>query len=588
MKEAENFEKLPISYEIPIKTPLDNYLVVFHDKNAGTLLGSQLNECVKYLEDLYHTGVPVIFNLDHLAFLLKTDDDFHVKYKSELKDSQKKELYWMSKGGKKDTKNESKIWRRTNIKKKCGGTRTLTIPNKKLSIIQRWIYERILLPYYYKNLKLEFKRDFVPKKLQKPFQEKAVHGFLPNKSIVTNAEKHVGQRIIMKIDFKDFFPSISEKRVCGLFKKMGYTPYISKVLAGLCTYDDQLPQGAPSSPMITNLISMKMDLRIYSLCKKYKFRYTRYADDITISGDLSLLHFKNTIFKIIKDENFTISEKKFKIIGKGNRQSVTGIVVNEKLNIKREEIRELRSILHNCKTKGILADKRNWDKHFQNRLYGKISFFNMVRPDLAEQFKKQADDLDWDAYNNWIKNNDKKQYSEHDRLKLTEEEIKKIIEMGENKYVEFKQTFKWDVKKRIANKDLVKEFSKEIVAFLNNNTNKTQYLFVGVKDDDKSIEGINTELKKLYSNNVDNFITDIKNTIRDYIGSNYMEYIDWHRKKIDKKDIIIFTIKFSKEKPAFYNKGKDNEGFIIRHLNGKEKLKLSEMNEYIKRNWWNI
>lgn len=73
MKKAKYFEKLPISYEIPIKTPLDNYHRVFYEKNAGTLYGSQLDECVKYLEDLYHKGVPVIFNLDHLAFLLKTD-----------------------------------------------------------------------------------------------------------------------------------------------------------------------------------------------------------------------------------------------------------------------------------------------------------------------------------------------------------------------------------------------------------------------------------------------------------------------------------------------------------------------------------
>lgn len=490
----------------------------------------------------------------------------------------------MSKGGKKDTKKESKIWTRTNIKKKCGGTRTLTIPNKKLSIIQRWIYERILLPYYYKNLKLEFKRDFVPKKLQKPFQEKAVHGFLPNKSIVTNAEKHVGQRIIMKIDFKDFFPSISEKRVCGLFKKMGYTSYISNVLAGLCTYDDQLPQGAPSSPMITNLISMKMDLRIYNLCKKYKFRYTRYADDITISGDVWLLHFKNTIFKIIKDENFTISEKKFKIIGKGNRQSVTGIVVNEKLNIKREEMRKLRAILHNCKTKGILADKRNWDKHFQNRLYGKISFFNMVRPDLTEQFKKQADDLDWGAYNNWIKNNDKKQYSEHDGLKLTEEEIKKIINMGENKYVEFKQTFKWDVNQRNARKDLVKEFSKEIVAFLNHNTPETQYLIIGV-DDNGKIVGIKTELEKLYGGKIDNFVQGISNTILGYIGPEYLGCVDWHLKRIDQKEIIFLIIKFSKDEPAFYHLKQNDEEFLIRTLHGKQSLKGSRLIEYITNNW---
>jgi RNA-directed DNA polymerase len=236
----------------------------------------------------------------------------------------------------------------------------------------------------------------------------AAHGFVRSRSIVTNASPHVGQDIVINIDLKNFFPSIEYKRVKGLFCKLGYSGQLSTILGLLCTEPEidevvldnrkyyvaktnrQLPQGAPSSPAITNLICYKLDKRFEGLAAKYGYNYTRYADDMTFSAKETaadkagqLLRF---IKQVVKEEGFTIHPDKLKVMRKGDKREVTGIVVNEKLSIDRNTLRRFRALLHNISQTG-LANKQ-WGKgNIISSIAGYANYVAMVKPALGLKLK---------------------------------------------------------------------------------------------------------------------------------------------------------------------------------------------------------
>ena len=261
---------------------------------------------------------------------------------------------------------------RFEISKRRGGVREILAPKSRLKEAQRWILRNIL------------------DKL--PFSD-SVHGFRAGRSVLTNASEHLGREVVAKIDLKDFFPSIRLRRVIGLFRWMGYSREVSMVLGRLCTHKGSVPQGAPTSPAIANLVCLKLDRRMRGLAKKFQCNYTRYADDMTFSGDgefrRSLRRFIPLIRKIVREEGFKYAREKTHIVRKGGRQVVTGVVVNEKPGLDRRRLNQFRAIVHNCARNGFAAENRDSDPKFKAHLLGFASYVKMICPEKGERFVQQ-------------------------------------------------------------------------------------------------------------------------------------------------------------------------------------------------------
>lgn len=276
------------------------------------------------------------------------------------------------------------------IPKKSGGKRKISAPKKKLKNLQSWILQTILAPI--------------------PIDE-AAHGFVQARSIVTNARPHTGQDIVVNVDLKDFFPSIDYRRVKGLFRGLGYSEQMATVFALLCTqpgtetvemdgvtYHVQtgsraLPQGSPASPAVSNLIAYRLDRKVAGLARKYGFTYTRYADDMSFSAPA--VNGKNIsklllyLAKVVESEGFTVHPGKTHVMRKGMQQKVTGVVVNSKPNVERQQLRKFRALLHNVETHGWNGQQWGKAKHPVHAIEGYIHFVQMVNPAKGKQFKDQ-------------------------------------------------------------------------------------------------------------------------------------------------------------------------------------------------------
>ncbi len=180
------------------------------------------------------------------------------------------------------------------------------------------------------------------------------HGFVPSRSILTNAEPHVGQRMVANFDITDFFPSTKEKMVKAVLKRhYSLSDADATLVAGLCCLHGELPQGAPTSPHLANLVMWDADVRLLELSNEHNLNYTRYADDMTFSGEWTPEGLPKLVGQIIKDYGYRLAPHKIKFYGQHRRQMVTGLVVNEKINIPRETRKRLRAILHDMETNGV-------------------------------------------------------------------------------------------------------------------------------------------------------------------------------------------------------------------------------------------
>lgn len=300
-------------------------------------------------------ALPYILNIDHLASVCGMSP---------------KQLHLF-------VSNKRKAYSTFKLPKKMGGFRSIDAPSKNMKLVQRWILDNIL----YKLNPGEY-----------------AHGFIPKKSIVTNASVHVGQEVVLGIDLTDFFPSITFSRVLGFFRSIGYSDEISYVLGELCTFNWRLPQGAPTSPMISNLIAWRMDIKLSKFCYKRKLNYSRYADDITISGGKNLPKYKILIFRMIEQEGFLINLDKVRLHDSGSSQRVTGLVVNEKVTLGREKKKLLRAIVHDIVKNGHVAANRNNDPFFKERIFGHLAFAKMVESDFANSLLDQLKCVDWESY----------------------------------------------------------------------------------------------------------------------------------------------------------------------------------------------
>jgi hypothetical protein len=213
------------------------------------------------------------------------------------------------------------------------------------------------------------------------------HGFRREKSILTNAKQHLNKRCLLKTDLKDFFHSISERRVIGIFRKLGYPPNVSFYLSRICCCQDRLPQGAATSPTLSNTIAYKMDNRLYKLSKEMRLKYTRYADDIAVSGNYISLNLLAIIKNIIEEEGFQINNKKTHLLIGQKKKIITGLSVSGELpKIPKYYKRSLRQELYYINKFGIYShinERRIRDPFYANTIYGKLLFWKWVEPDNA-------------------------------------------------------------------------------------------------------------------------------------------------------------------------------------------------------------
>jgi RNA-directed DNA polymerase len=272
------------------------------------------------------------------------------------------------------------IYKHYTIAKKKGGERDIFEPEKKLKRIQKRL--NYFLQAYYLCIK-----------------PKEVHGFVVNPhylgtyyNIVGNAAAHTQKKVVLNIDLKDFFPSISAKRVKNLFAStyFNFNDQITNAAALLCTYQGKLPIGAPTSPVISNFVCLSLDHDLSAFCKAHNLAFSRYADDLTFSSDIAITNDQILdIINIIKKNHFEINPKKLRLKSNNRKQIVTGLTVNEKVNVDRKLLKKIRAMLHDFTRNGIDAATQ---KHFNlsttatehrakfiQRLEGYINFIGLVR-----------------------------------------------------------------------------------------------------------------------------------------------------------------------------------------------------------------
>lgn len=282
--------------------------------------------------------------------------------------------------------NRAKNYKTFQVLKRSGGTRVISTPISPLKIIQRKLNQVLHAVY----------RSRGP-----------VHGFVRGRSIVSNAQQHVDKDLVLNFDLENFFPSIHFGRVLGLFESKPYSlPHHAAVtLAKICCHEGHLPIGAPTSPIVANMICAQMDSQLKSLAKDCGCRYTRYADDVSISTRHDRFHpaialkdpttkkwaLGDRLTRVVADNGFKINAQKTRVLPKGYRQEVTGLIVGEKVNVKRAFVRQVRGMLHAAERWGIKDAAAEFDSKYDRKqglkrkpdflkvLRGKIEFLGAVR-----------------------------------------------------------------------------------------------------------------------------------------------------------------------------------------------------------------
>jgi RNA-directed DNA polymerase len=278
------------------------------------------------------------------------------------------------------------------VPKRSGGMRRLAAPQPMLMAAQRWVLREVL--------------DRLP-------TEAPAHGFVRGRSTVTNAAPHCDRDVVVNLDLSDFFPTITFPRVRGLFESLGYSGAVATVLALVCTESPRarveyagvvywvaegpraLPQGAPTSPAISNQIARKLDRRLAGSAASMGWTYTRYADDMTFSAPdgkrseipLVLARARH----VVEEEGFALNPKKGRVQRRAGRQLVTGIVVNSAPRLAREEVRRLRAILHGARRTGLAAQNREGRPHFEAWLRGKLAYLAMIDPPRGRAMLAELD-----------------------------------------------------------------------------------------------------------------------------------------------------------------------------------------------------
>jgi len=289
--------------------------------------------------------------------------------------------------------------------KRNGSTRLIEAPRPRLKGLQRRLLDEILAP--------------IP-------PHEAAHGFRPGRSVRTFVEAHAGREVVLKIDLRDFFPSIVGARVVGLFRTAGYPEAVARALAGLCTNrvpsmlwrrpdapvpgpdawrtrqlyrGSHLPQGAPTSPALANLCAYRLDCRLAGLAASAGASYTRYADDLAFSGDgafaRSIARFLVHAAAVATEEGFAVQHRKTRVMRRGARQALAGAVLNDRPNIPRDDFDALKATLHNCLRHGPEGQNRVGHADFRAHLAGRIAHVATLNPERAGRLRAIFDRVAW-------------------------------------------------------------------------------------------------------------------------------------------------------------------------------------------------
>ena len=297
---------------------------------------------LEYVKGLLSKDLPPIFDFHHLCILLGIKDEV---------------VAAMVNG-------TESFYRTFSIPKKSGGSREISAPYPSLKYVQLWIYHNIL-----KKLKTHG----------------CAHGFVSNRSIISNVQTHLPNKCLLKIDLKDFFSTIRIEWIIQVFKSLGYEHHVAFYLASLCCCQGVLPQGAPTSPVLSNLTSIHLDRRLYRLAKRFNLVYTRYADDIAFSGEKLPVKVIEYATSIIEDCGLVVNKTKVRLYNEHGSKILTGICLsNGQARLPREKRRELEKELHYIEKYGLDSHIRHnkiKDAHYLESLIGRVGFWLQVEPD---------------------------------------------------------------------------------------------------------------------------------------------------------------------------------------------------------------
>ncbi len=248
----------------------------------------------------------------------------------------------------------------------------------------------------------------------------AAHGFRRSRSVRTAVEPHVKQPCLLVMDLRAFFPSVRASRVHALLQRAGYPEGAARMLTRLCTTRCRvlpaadrvvdlavldhyrrrhLPQGAPTSPALANLVAYHLDARLTGFARSVGARYTRYADDLIFSGPVALRRaaFAGLVTRIVRDEGFAVNPKKTRAMGQGARQQVLGIVVNERPTLPRAEFDKLEAMLFDCVRRGPGLALGGRQRDPRARLVGRVAWARQVDPVRAARLEELLGAIDWRA-----------------------------------------------------------------------------------------------------------------------------------------------------------------------------------------------
>nr|WP_246315317.1 reverse transcriptase family protein [Kineococcus aurantiacus] len=286
---------------------------------------------------------------------------------------------------------------------KRGAPRLLEAPKPRLKAVQRKVLHEVL--------------DRFP-------VHDAAHGFVPGRSPVTGAWDHVLARTVVRFDLEGFFASVPAARVHGTFRSTGYPEPVAHLLTGLVTHvtplrdlrampdggsaearhrlrrnlsHAHLPQGAPTSPALANLCARGLDARLDGLARVLGATFTRYADDLTFSSTTGLdpVRLHRAVRAVVADEGFTLNPAKTRVRGAGSRQVVTGLVVNERPNVPREEFDRLKAVLHNCVRHGPTSQDREGHRDFRAHLLARVARVESVNPAKGRRLRRSFEQIAW-------------------------------------------------------------------------------------------------------------------------------------------------------------------------------------------------
>jgi len=322
----------------------EKYKKIFVEKaqNVGYSY-ENIEKCLAYAEPLITKQLPVIYNTSHLSVLVGYNKNY-IK-RAAL-----------------STPKTSNFYIQYTAKKKNGKIRELAEPLPSLKEIQHWILENILY-------KLEVSRF--------------AKAYIPKKTIKEHVRFHKGQEIVLTMDLKNFFDSVKFDTVEQIFTNAGYSKLISNLLTKLCTLKHTLPQGAPTSPCLSNIIFFNLDKQISEYCISRKIKYTRYADDMAFSGsfdtDVLIDFVKNTV----ESQELTINEEKTLIRRQYQPQIICGIIVNEKVQVPKKKRNELRQAVFYIEKYGLEShlEKIEWNRgNYIKHLIGVANYILFINP----------------------------------------------------------------------------------------------------------------------------------------------------------------------------------------------------------------